>query len=173
MSNYNVTLIDRFEEGGWDKIQLVHITILQRTMGTISLIGSSYVIQEVLRNEQKRKHTFHRLMVGLSFSDILSSFFVHILSTSPLPKGYQVFAVGSIATCDAQGFILYSCIFVTTLYNCSLATFYLVQLKYNWTNRRIKALEKWLHVVPWSVGLVMAIFALIFKMYSPFGLNCA
>jgi hypothetical protein len=173
MSNFKYTLIDYYEDLGWDKSQIVHIAILQRIMGTISLIGSSYVIQDVLRNEQKRKHTFHRLMVGLSFSDILSSFFVHILSTSPMPKGYHVFAVGNVATCDAQGFIVYLCTFVTTLYNCSLATYYLVQLKYNWINRRIKALEKWLHIVPWSVGLVMAIIALIFKMYIPFRFTCS
>jgi hypothetical protein len=173
MSNYLKTLIDHLEDLGWDESQIVDITILQRIMGTISLIGSSYVIQEVLRNEQKRKHTFHRLMVGLSLSDVLSSLFVHILSTSPMPKGYQVFAVGNVATCDAQGFIVYLCTFVTTLCNCSLATYFLVQLKYNWTNRRIKALEKWLHVVPWSVGLVNAIIPLIFKMYSPAAFVCS
>jgi hypothetical protein len=173
MSNFKYTLIDHLEDLGWDESQIVHITILQRIMGTISVIGSSYVIQEVLRNEQKRKHTFHRLMVGLSLSDILSSFFVHILSTSLMPKGYQVFAIGSLATCDAQGFMNTMFGFTTTLYNCSLTTYYLVQLKYNWTNRRIKALEKWLHIVPWSVGLVMAIFPLIFKMYSPFRFICS
>jgi hypothetical protein len=174
MLNYRITWIDILEEeGGWDESQIVHITILQRIMGTISLIGSSYVIQRVLRNEQKRKHTFHRLMVGLSFSDILSSFFVHILSTSPMPKGYHVFAVGSLATCDAQGFIMTLSFNATTLYNCSLATYYLVQLKYNWINRRIKALEKWLHIVPWSVGLVVAIFHLVSKSYSPTSFMCS
>jgi hypothetical protein len=171
--NYNITLIDIFEDAGWDESQIAKATIVQRFMGTISLIGSSYVIQDVLRNERKRNHTFHRLMVGLSAADILSSFFVHILSTAAIPKGYQVFAVGNLATCDAQGFINRMCCFVTILYNCSLATYYLVQLKYNWINRRIKALEKWLHIVPWSVGLVMAVVGLALKSYGSYGLSCA
>jgi hypothetical protein len=173
MSAYNYTLIDAYQSRfGWDESQLIDISIVQRCMGTISLIGSSYVIQEVLRNEQKREHTFHRLMVGLSLSDILSSFFVHILSTAPMPKGYHILAIGNVATCDLQGFITTLCVHVSTLYNCSLATYYLVQLKYNWINRRIKALEKWLHVVPWSVGLVIATHRLAVKLYGPFGFNC-
>jgi hypothetical protein len=172
MSNYNYTIIDGLKEKGWDESQIVDVTILQRSMGTISLIGSMYVIQDVLRNEQKRNHTFHRLMVGLSTSDILSSFFVHILSTAPIPKGYHMFSVGNVATCDAQGFINTLCFYVTTLCNCSLTTYYLVQLKYNWINKRIKALEKWLHIVPWSTGLSIAIAGLVFKVYGPLGFSC-
>jgi hypothetical protein len=172
MTNFKYTLIDVYGNAGWDESQMVDVTIVQRVMGTLSLIGSMYVIQEVLRNEQKRNHTFHRLMVGLSVADALTSFFAHILSTALIPKGYQVLAIGSVATCDVQGFISWMCACVAALYNCSLATYYLVQLKYNWINRRIKALEKWLHIVPWSVGLVYAIAALAFKSYGPYGFSC-
>jgi hypothetical protein len=171
--DYTYTYIDRFKDIGWaDESQLVDITILQRVMGSISLAGSIYVIQDVLQNKSKRNHTYHRLMVGLSISDVLSSFFVQILSTAPVPKGYHVLAIGNLATCDAQGFFVFLCLFTTILYNCSLATYYLVQLKYNWINRRIKALEKWLHIVPWSVGLTYAIAGLALNMYGPFGFGC-
>jgi hypothetical protein len=173
MMNYNVTWIDIFENTfGWDESQIVNVTIVQRVVGTMSIIGSTYVIQDVLRNERKREHTFYRLMVGLSTSDVLSSFFTHVLSTAPMPRGYHVFAIGNVVTCDAQGFINRMCTIVSTLYNCSLATYYLVQLKYNWVNRRIKALEKWLHIVPWSVGLAFAFPGLIFEMYGPYGFSC-
>jgi hypothetical protein len=173
MSDYNYTLIDRFEDKyGFDESQLIGCTSIQRVMGMLSLVGSSYVIQDVLRTEQKRNHTFYRLMVGLSISDVLSSFSAHILSTLPIPKGYHIFAVGNIATCDAQGFVNTICGFTATLYNCSLTTYYLVQLKYNWVNRRIKALEKWLHIVPWSVGLAFALYGLAFKLYGPIGFMC-
>jgi hypothetical protein len=173
MSNYNYTFIDRFEDVyGLDESQLIGCISTQRVMGMFSLIGSSYVIQDVLRNEQKRNHTFHRLMVGLSISDVLSSFSAHILSTAPMPKGYQMFAVGNIATCDAQGFINTMSGLTIMLYNCSLTTYYLVQLKYNWVNRRIKALEKWLHIVPWSAGLAFGLYALLFKLYGPMGFMC-
>jgi len=89
-----------------------------------------------------------------------------------MPNGSQVLAIGSLTTCDIAGFFTFMCSFVTALYNCSLATYYLVQLKYNWNNRRIKALEKWLHIVPWSVGLLFAIPGMAFKAYGPFGFIC-
>jgi hypothetical protein len=172
MADYAYTYIDLFQSLGINESQLVTISIVQRIMGTISIIGSAYVIQNALRSPQKRKHTFHRLMVGLSIADVFISFFNHVLSTSPMPKGYHVLAVGNVATCDVAGFFNTMLVFVTTLYNCSLATYYLVQLKYNWPDRRIKALEKWLHVVPWSVGLAFGITGLVLKLYGPVGMFC-
>jgi hypothetical protein len=110
-------------------------------------------------------------MVGLSIADLIFSF-SHVMSTLPIPKGYHILAVGSVATCDAQGFVTLLTALTTMLYNCSLTTYYLVQLKHNWPNRRIKALEKWLHVLPWSVGLLAAIISLTFKGFGPSGFNC-
>jgi hypothetical protein len=170
--NYKYTWIDIYETFGWDERRLIEISVVQRIMGSISILGSAYVIQKVFRSPQKRNHTFHRLMVGLSTADTLYSLFAHVLSTSPMPNGSQVLAIGSLATCDIAGFFTFMCSFVTALYNCSLATYYLVQLKYNWNNRRIKSLEKWLHIVPWSVGLLFAIPGMAFKAYGPFGFIC-
>jgi hypothetical protein len=173
MTDFTFTSIDLYKSWGWNETQIIAISIVQRIMGTISVIGSGYVIQDVLRNPEKRRtSTFHRLMVGLSTADIISSFFSHVLSTSPMPKGYHVLAIGSVATCDIQGFVgMLGCL-VTALYNCSLTTYYLVQVRYNWVDRRIKALEKWLHLVPWSVGLVVAIIPLLLQGYGPYGTSC-
>jgi hypothetical protein len=173
MTSYrSISWLDFYKAQGLDQSQIITISIVQRIMGTISIIGSVFVIQDVLRNEQKRNHTYHRLMVGLSIADVMYSFFAYVLSTTPMPKGSHIFAVGSVATCDIVGFINMMCAFTTILYNCSLSTYYLVQLKYNWNNSRIKALEKRLHIIPWSVGLVIAIVGLAIKLYGPFGFSC-
>jgi hypothetical protein len=165
-------MVNEYELAGWNESQLLFVTIYQRVMGLLSALGSGYVIQDILKNPTKRDHTFHRVMVGLSTADILYSFFCHMVSTSLMPKGYHVLAVGSVATCDMVGFFVWMGGVVTLLYNCSLTTYYLVQLKCNWSDRRIRALEKWLHIVPWSVGLLYAIAALRFKMFGPNGFQC-
>lgn len=167
-----MTWLDFFKNLGLDESQLITISIVQRTMGLLSMTGSIYVIQDVLRNEQKRKHTFHRLMVGLSVADALFSFFSCVLSTTPMPKEYNVLAMGSVITCDIAGFIDTICFFATLLYTCSLTTYYLVQLKYNWPTRRIKELEKWLHIIPWSIGLMFAVAGLVFKLFGPLMFSC-
>ena len=149
------------------------IAILPKITGGLSAVGSGYIIQNVLRDPRKRGgSSFHRLMLGLSTSDFLSSFFVFFLSTWPMPRGYMKYAVGTLGTCDAAGFFVAFTVLTTPLYNCSLATFFLVQLKYNWSDQRIVEMEKWLHIVPWSVGLVAGILGLIMKSYGPITGHC-
>ena len=152
---------------------LTLMVILPKIIGGLSAVGSGYIIQNVMRDPRKRKgSTFHRLMLGLSTSDFLSSFFVYFLSSWPMPRGYMRYAVGTVGTCDAAGFFLPLTVFTSPLYNCSLATFFLVQLKYNWSDQRIIEVEKWLHIVPWSVGLVAGILGLIMKSYGPINAHC-
>ena len=149
------------------------LAILLKTSGFLSAAGSIYVTQDVLRDPRKRcRSPFHRLMLGLSTSDLLSSFFVYFLSTWPMPRGYHIYAVGSVATCDIIGYIQVLTSLTTPLYNCSLATYFLVQLKYNWSDRSIQSFEKWLHIVPWSVGLSASIPGLVWKSYGPIGFVC-
>lgn len=162
---YGIAMVESYRRYGWDGSQVDFIRKAKSIAGAISVLGSGYVIQDVLKNDEKRNHTFHRLMVGMSSIDIISSCCVHVISTMPYPKG-------TIVACDAIGFINTFCNFGTPLYMCSLASYYLVQLKYNWVNQRIKALEKWLHIVPWSVGLVNATFGLLMKAYGHDGFTC-
>ncbi len=170
---YNTTMTTYMANvHGWSDSQITAISYSKRSMGALSVLGSGIIIVDVLRDPRKRNHTLHRLMVGLSVLDILSSFFSHVLSTTPMPAGYHMLAIGSVATCDAQGFITTLTGFGIPLYNCSLATYYLVQLEYNWVDRRIKALEKWLHIVPWVVGIVGAAIGLAFNTYGPIGFTC-
>ena len=93
-------------------------------------------------------------MIGLSVVDILVSFTVHFLTTWPMPKGSHVWAMGTVWTCDVVAFVANWTPTVAPFYNCSLSTFYFIQLKLNWTDRRMKLAFRWLHVIPWLVGLV-------------------
>ena len=138
----------------------------------ISILGSSYVIQDVLRDPQKRtESTFHRLMVGLSVSDIINSLF-GFLGTWIMPKGESVFAIGSNASCAFGGFFLFLTACSTPLYNCSLVTYYLLQIRFQWVGRRIRAFEKWLHIVPWTIGLVAAIVGVAMNKLGPNSYFC-
>ncbi len=142
--------------------------IILRVNGTISCIGSVYIIQDVLRHPDKRsKSIYHRIMIGLSTMDILLSFFAHILSSWPMPRGTYLWAIGTLATCDAAAFISTIGFTGSPLYNCSLASFYALQLKYNWTDGRMKRAEKWFHIVPWSISVLLSILLLCTKSLGP------
>ena len=141
--------------------------VISKISGMFSILGSTYVIQDVLRDPLKRTDsTFCRLMVGLSVSDIISSF-IFFLGTWILPKGENVFAIGSNTSCIIGGFFLSVAILSTPLYNCSLVTFYLLQIRFQWVSRRIRDFEKWLHIVPWMMGLIAATFWTILQKIGP------
>ena len=90
-----------------------------------------------------------------------------------MPKGSQLFAVGTDTTCYIVGFFSAIAILSTPLYNCSLATFYLLKLKFSWVDRKVKAVEKWLLLVPCTFGLIYAITAVAMSRLSSTGYVCS
>ena len=84
-----------------------------------------------------------------------------------MPSGYYIMAIGNVYTCDAAGFVSSIGHYGIPLYNCSLATYYLLELKYNWGESRIKDVEKWFHIVPWVTGVVMATVGLVTQSFGP------
>ena len=136
--------------------------------GSLSCAGSAYILQDVLRDPNKRtKSIYHRIMLGLSTMDILSSVFEWFIGSWAMPKGSWIWAAGNITTCDIAGFVSVIGYIGSPLYNCSLATFYLLQLRYGWPERRMKAIEKWLHIVPCLVTLVVCIYFLATELFGP------
>ena len=111
-------------------------------------------------------------MLGLSCSDIIYSFFGPFLGTWVMPRESQKFAVGSNATCSIGGFFFTLGGMSTLLYSCSLATFYLVKLKYSWVNSKVKAIEKWLLFLPCTVGLIAAISEVAMSKLGPYAMAC-
>ena len=145
-----------------------YLQIVGKIGGALSCVGSAYILQDVLRDPNKRtKSIYHRIMLGLSTMDILSSFFVWFIGSWAMPKGSWIWAAGNIVTCDIAAFLGGIGYVGSPLYNCSLATFYLLQLKYGWSERRMKAIEKWLHIVPCLVTLVVCIYFLATELFGP------
>ena len=153
-------------------LTLYYFVLAPKISGTLSVVGSSYIIQDVLRDPQKRKKFSARIMLGLSVMDVLSSFSAYILTSWPRPAGSMPWAIGTVETCDASAFFTTIGFFGVPLYNCSLVSYYLVQLDYGWPDRKINAIEKWFHIVPWSVGILFAIAGVATKSFGPFQSIC-
>ena len=153
--------------------QLKTMIITQKISAVLSILGSSHIIQDVLRDPKKQNESpYHRIMLGLSCSDIIFSFCC-FLSSWVMPRGMQIYAVGSNATCSVTGFFVIIGFVSTLLYSCSLATFYLLKLKYNWVNSKVKAIEKWLLFLPCTLGLIVAIVSAAMSKLGPWGYGCS
>ena len=149
--------------------------MLKSTVAFLSCVGASMIIISVLREKKNRENIQQRLIGLMSCSDLILCF-LHLTGHLWLPTYASslsengVSGVGNDASCNASGF-LYALFGHTTLaYNDSLALYYLLIVKYNWTPRKLKKIEIWFHLIPWSYGLLVAISAAATVMFkaSPF-----
>ena len=76
--------------------------------GSISLLASSAIIYRILCSYQGLSTTYHRLVFGLCIGDLLSSLaFTFSSFLSPKEMNYIIpYAIGTSATCSAQGFVV-------------------------------------------------------------------
>jgi hypothetical protein len=97
----------------------------------------------------------HQLTAHMSFFDIIGSV-AYAFTSLPIPKDYFIQgSSGSDASCTAQGFFIQVGT-VAAYTNVSLAVFYLLQIKYGWSETRLKKVRPWLFACPIVVGMAFA-----------------
>ena len=61
----------------------------------------------------------------------------------------------------------------SVVYNGGLSIYYLLVIKYGWSDAKLRKLEKWFHyLVPLAFGIITAIIPAAFKLYNPANWNC-
>jgi hypothetical protein len=87
--------------------QQVALAVTPKVTGLLSLLGSSWIVVEVLTQKSKRNNVYNRILCAMSFFDVLTSAWM-FASTWPIPEGTEgvAFAAGNEKTCIAQGFFL-------------------------------------------------------------------
>lgn len=146
------------------------IAIAPKFPAVLSVLGSSIIIRKVASSPEKRKNVYHRIMLGLSCCDIIASL-NYFTGTWLIPKGQvgglgPVFmASGSKATCSLSGFFTNFAV-ASPLYNGTLAWYYLLSIHKNWSDRKIRKIEKWFHIIPIAFAIVSSSIALGFDMYG-------
>jgi hypothetical protein len=148
------------------------IAIVPKFTSLLSMFGSSFIIYKVLQKPRSQQNTYHRLMLGMSVCDLLSSacFF---LTTWPIPKEENIYAAsGNQATCIAQGFFSQFSL-ATAIYNASLSFFYVMKIRYSWSSKRIeRRLEPALHAVALLIGVGTAIAGVALNLYNNDSWEC-
>jgi hypothetical protein len=132
---------------------------------------SLFLIYEVYCDHRsKGSNAIQRAIVGMSVIDFLSSS-AWFLSSWAVPRGTFALSTGNRASCNYQGFELQLAI-GAPLYNCSLALYYLLVIKYRWSDRQLVGIEKWGHgfILFFSVGTLILLLPL--GQYNPTGAVC-
>ncbi len=147
------------------------MALVPKFTGLISLICSTFIIQHILRSPKRRRHIYHRLLLGMSTSDCVVSICC-FLGTWPIPRGEACLAAGTTATCTPQGFFGQTGYACATVYNISLAIYYMLVIVKGWTETRVLKVEKYLHALPILVGFGTGFAALGLKLYNNAGWLC-
>jgi hypothetical protein len=147
--------------------------VVPKISGALSILGSGYIVYEVLSCKKRWKESpYHRILLGLSISDILTSFFVFFLGSWMIPAEgtegpYESSAKGTQVTCNFQGFMVMLGL-ASPLYNGALSVYYLLLLRYNWTPRQmVRRIEPWMHGIIILYSLLGASLGLVLEFYSP------
>ena len=141
------------------------IATVPHLTGGLSVLGSGWIIQNVLRDEKRLNSVYHRLILGASVGDILSAFWL-ALSSIPEPRGSFYMAMGNQATCDMQGFFVQLSV-MNPLYTAAITLYYLLSVRYRYKEHDLARLEKWVHPIIWAFGLGTAAVGIPLKLYNP------
>lgn len=139
---------------------------------SLSILGSSFIIAETIRDHRSGRgcSVMQRAVCGMSIVDVLASL-GWFLSTWAAPEGLALNSFGNEATCRFQGFLLQIAI-GAPLYNGALMLYYLLVIKYKWSNDRILKLEPYLHVFIWIWCIGTSIVLLSLDLMNFIGPVC-
>ena len=154
--------------------------IVPRITGSISVCSSIALIYLIATSESRLRTVYHRLMLGVSISDIIASVAM-ALTSLPMPTHENVAhsyhdwendnttatRLGNIETCEAQGFCFTLGSIMSYSYIGALCFYYLCTIVFRMSQEKIqKKVEPFLHIVPIVLGLGVSVPFLFLDMYN-------
>jgi hypothetical protein len=153
--------------------QQIALALVPKFSAFLSVLGSSWIILEVLRDRQKQAMVYHRLLLALSVLDVIIST-AWFMSTWPVPSNVVgLFGnMGNETTCNIQGFFI-QLKAGNPFYNTFLALYFVLVVKFGWTEHQIRTtIEPYLHIIPICMALGTATASLVLGLYGNANLWC-
>ena len=142
------------------------LVIIPKIGGTLSILCSAFVAQDVLKFPERRAKMTNLVILALSISDIISSTTAHIIGTWPVPQGLVYGSSGNKGTCTDQGFLIVFSISCGAPYNMTLALTYLLPVRYEWSEEKLRRYQPFFIFIPIFVSLVQATSILPYSAYN-------
>ncbi|CAB9506996.1 expressed unknown protein [Seminavis robusta] len=153
-----------------DPIHLANVYV-PKVAAFLSLVSSHVIIREVLLDAKQSSRStppIAKALLAISLSDVVFSI-GWFLTTWPSPRDLDYLQgtnVGTIGTCTAQGFFLQLGLVASLSFNLTLATFYLLIVKYSYRNCHLQKLERWIYPGCGILALVTAVVPLPLQGYN-------
>ena len=149
------------------------LCVLQKIPASLSVIGSSCIVSSVFRSNENKANIQQRIVGGMSIMDTLGAL-TWLTTNFWLPMSYEFYpaTIGNDLSCNIHGFLIQVFDTSSVVYNGGLSIYYLLVIKYGWSDAKLRKLEKWFHLVPLAFGIITAIIPAAFKLYNPANWNC-
>ncbi|CAB9501871.1 expressed unknown protein [Seminavis robusta] len=156
----------------WNETQQLALALAPKFSGTLSIMGSVFIITDIVKSREKLGRTYSRILLVMSLYDFFTSI-AQGLSTWPIPAETQgvKFASGTTFTCNFQGFFTQLGV-GAPMYNCSLSFYYLIVIAFAFSEDRVRQIEGFMHFIPLSFSIGSAIAGLPLTLYNSAGLWC-
>lgn len=145
--------------------------ILAIVAGTLSFLSSSFIMMTIFRSKQNTQ--YHRIMFFMSFWDAISSCCI-LLVTLPMPSNVSdvydyggASSFGTVATCNAQGFLLVLGLGMCVLSNMLLNIYYFFAIRYNVDDEKFKKVAEPLFLLCTTLAMVLPVTLLRYDMFNP------
>ncbi len=167
-------LVPRNDVEDWSDNQILSLTIVNKIPAFLSLVGSGYIIFRNLRLPERDERlilTYHRIMLGLSAHDSLSSIWVLFgswaMPEDNLHSDEMIGNYGSWGTCTAQGFFIYYGYSSCVIYNLFLSAYFLLYIRYGWREEQFRAIEPYCLCVATGISLSISIYLAVTESFNP------
>ena len=142
------------------------LAILPMISGPLSVMGSAVIIFHVFH--QKKRHTYHRLLLSMSLLDIVCSSVLSLSSVlvSRGTEGFR-FTMGNNTTCGVSAFITMMSLSFP-IYSASLAIYFLLTIKYEMEHSVLtRRVEPFMHFFAILHPLTLASYAVSIGFFAP------
>ena len=159
---------DPWAKYNWDAdAKILHFT------GALSAFGSGWIILEVLRDRKKRRLCYHRILLGLSVFDFLSSFWFFIGNWAHGESSGGWGGTQPSPACETSGFFIYLGSLCIPMYNVALAAYFFLTVKHGWRESKLrKSFEPFVHLPICLTGIAIAIVPIPLDMYNSWYSYC-
>ena len=127
----------------YTEAQATFLAIIPYFTAPWSVAGSSLILWSIWYDRKELlKHVYHRIMVGISFFDWMSSMGLLIFGPWAVPSDwpYGRSGRGTVGTCEASGFFL-NLSFGAMWYTVFLAIHFVMLLRWEWKERWVYSNE--------------------------------
>jgi hypothetical protein len=147
------------------------LALLPKFSAGIAIPCAIFTVFEIIYgSKRKGSGVVQRSLLAMTLIDLCSSS-AWFTSSWAVPMGTFPLSFGNQTSCNFQGFLLQLAI-GAPLYNCTLALYFLLILKYGWSEKQLITLERWIHAVILGFSFGTAILFLPLGFYNPTGQVC-